>query len=116
MSPLTLAQNPSTLLYPASPAVGEEGCVERTFLWIATTADATWRAVPSESIAAGDAIVNYRPCTVSIVTSPDFLKYFAFVQALIPLRPDLNVGRRPNLYQDARQYVNSPIPPAGYLA
>jgi hypothetical protein len=116
MSPLTLAQNPSTLLYPASPAVGEEGCVERTLLWAGTMADATWRAVPSESIAAGDSIVNYRPCTVSIVTSPDFLKYFAFIQALIPLRPDLNVARRPNLYQDARQYANSPVPPAGYLA
>ena len=116
MSPLTLAQNPSALLYPASPATGEEGCLERTLLWAATAGDAAWRTLPAVQVAAGDLLVQYRPCTVDVVRSGDFTKFYAFIQALIPLKDDLSSGRRPNLYQDARQYPQSPNIPSGFLA
>ena len=116
MSPLTLAQNPSALLYPASPATGEEGCLERTLLWAATAADETWRQLPSVSVIAGDAVVDYRPFTVDIVVNPKYTEYYAFLQGLIPLKSGLNSARRPNLYQDARQYANSPNVVSTYLA
>jgi hypothetical protein len=116
MSPLTLAQQPSLLLYPAAPAAGEEGCLERTLLWAASAGDAAWRTLPSQQVTAGDLIVQYRPCTVDVVRSGDLTKFYAFVQALIPLKDDLTTARRPNLYQDARQYPNSALPPAGFLA
>jgi hypothetical protein len=116
MSPLTQAQRPSLLLYPASPGAGEEGCLERDFLWSATAADSTWRTLPPQQIVAGDSIVQYRACTVGIVEDPTGLLKFAFVQALIPLRSDLNNSRRPNLFQEARQWTGSPNINAAYLA
>ena len=116
MSPLTQAQRPNLLLYPASPATGEEGCLERDILWAATAADETWRQMPSVSVIAGDAIVDYRPCTVDIVTSPKFTEYYAFVQCLIPIKTGLHSARRPNLFQDARQYSQSPNIVSTYLA
>jgi hypothetical protein len=116
MSPLILSNLPSSLLFPASPAAGEEGCLERLILWGGTAADETWRQMPSVSVIAGDAIVDYRPCTVDIVTSPKFTEYYAFVQCLIPIKTGLHSARRPNLYQDARQYSQSPNIVSTYLA
>jgi hypothetical protein len=116
MSPLILANLPSALLFPASPAAGEEGCLERLLLWGATAADETWRQMPSVSVIAGDAVVDYRPFTVDIVTNTKYTEYYAFLQGLIPIKTTQNSARRPNLYQDARQYAQSPNVVSTYLA
>ena len=116
MSPLILSNLPSALLFPASPAAGEEGCLERLILWGATAGDETWRQMPSVSVVAGDSIVDYRPCTVDIVNNAKYTEYYAFIQCLIPIKAALNSARRPNLYQDARQYHQSPNVVSTYLA
>jgi hypothetical protein len=118
MTALSLAQLNAIapLIAPATPLPGEEGCLERVLLWSATAADETWRQMPLISVVAGSAIVDYRPCTVDIVVNPKATEFYAFIQALVPLRTNLNSLRRPNLYQEARQYNPSPNIVSAYLA